>query len=68
MTTGGPKRCLMCNQPIKAEAKRVCCDCRQPIEPHHKWIWVERHGISTCVHRHCDFPGSYTRPESEASE
>jgi hypothetical protein len=63
MTTGGPKRCLMCGNPIKAEAVRVCADCKRPIGLHDKWVWAERHGLSTCVHRHCDYPESYVRPE-----
>lgn len=59
-----PKRCLMCGQPIAAEARRVCFDCKQPIALHDKWMWAERHDIPTCVHRHCDQPTSYTgRPD-----
>lgn len=59
MTAAAPKRCLMCGHPIKVEARRVCFDCRSPIGNHHKWMWVERAGVPTCVHRHCDEPTSY---------
>lgn len=59
------KRCLMCGQPIKAEARRICFDCKRPIELHDKWMWAERHGIATCVHRHCDAPTSYTGKAAE---
>jgi hypothetical protein len=60
MTAPAPKRCLMCGQPIKTEARRVCFDCKLPIQLHDKWMWAERNSIPTCVHRHCDVPTSYT--------
>lgn len=55
------KRCPHCLQTMPTPTKlvRVCRDCGQPIRRHDKWAWVERAGVLTCAHRHCENPQSY---------
>ncbi len=60
-------RCPHCGQTIQPPKPkgRSCFDCKTPIGLHHKWIWAERNGVQTSVHRHCDNPESYHPPGAD---
>lgn len=53
------ERCPSCKQPLpgaKPGPRRVCYDCKVPIDRHHKWTLQEREGIQTMIHRVCAHP------------
>ena len=44
---------------LPSKASRVCFDCGRIIGKTDKWAIVQRGGVMTTAHRHCDNPGSY---------
>lgn len=59
-------KCPHCKQAMPKEYKpvKVCCECKKPIQKHHKWQWVLTKKGGMIAHRHCDNPDSY-KPKKE---
>jgi hypothetical protein len=54
------KRCPTCKQVIADKVNvRTCYKCLFPIGRHDKYRYVNRVGITTIEHRHCDNKESY---------
>lgn len=54
------KRCPTCKQVVPDKVQvRMCYKCNLPIALHDKYRYVNRFGMTTLEHRHCDNTDSY---------
>lgn len=61
-----PKICPTCKQPLpRADHRRVCANCHNPIGRHHKWYFATVDGQTIIMHRDCENPTQYEPEERD---